>query len=211
MAKLFYREHWSNLDHYSLIGGGICLLFGSAFQFSFLTSKPCFSLKSVALNSFYAKANPQWIIQLLVLSLPIDVTSWSKVNDAESKTGQVQLLTYHQWAVKPESELTPKWCKIDLKYSFKLIFLQTNLWIYSFSFQCGLFHACFAVSKFAIWRANIASSLDALEAISGNNVVALLTPAAAVALLLVKFAPEARPIRHCLPLSSLVSRCVLLC
>ena len=84
MAKLFYREHWSNLDHYSLIGGGICLLFGSAFQFSFLTSKPCFSLKSVALNSFYTKANPQWIIQLLVLSLPIDVTSWSKVNDAES-------------------------------------------------------------------------------------------------------------------------------
>ena len=36
--------------------------------------------KSVPLNS-------------LVLSLPIDVTSGSKVNDAESKTGQVQLLT----------------------------------------------------------------------------------------------------------------------
>ena len=68
--------------------------------------------------------------------------------------------------------------------------------------------ACFAVSKFAIWRANIALSLDALEAISGNDVVALLTPAVAVSLLLVKFAPEARPIRHCLPLSSLVSRCV---
>ena len=55
---------------------------------------------------------------------------------------------------------------------------------------------------------NIAPSLDALEAISGNDVVALLTPAVAVSLLLVKFAPEASSIHHCLSLSSLVSRCV---
>ena len=68
--------------------------------------------------------------------------------------------------------------------------------------------ACFAVSKFAIWRANIAPSLDTLEAISGNDVVALLTRAVAVSLLLAKLAPEARPICHCLPLSSLVSCCV---
>ena len=40
--------------------------------------------------------------------------------------------------------------------------------------------ACFPVSKFAIWRANIASSFGALEAISGNDVVALLTPTVAV-------------------------------
>ena len=68
--------------------------------------------------------------------------------------------------------------------------------------------ACFAVSKFAIWRANTPSSFGALEAISGNDVVALLTPAVAVSLLLVKFALEASLIRHCLPLSSLVSCCV---
>ena len=37
--------------------------------------------------------------------------------------------------------------------------------------------ACFAVSTFAIWRANTASSFGTLEAISGNDVVALLTPA----------------------------------
>lgn len=68
--------------------------------------------------------------------------------------------------------------------------------------------ACFAVSKFAIWRANTPSSFGALEAISGNDVVALLTPAVPVSLLLVKFALEASLIRHCLPLSFLVSRCV---
>ena len=68
--------------------------------------------------------------------------------------------------------------------------------------------ACFAVSKFAIWRANTPSSFGTLEAISGNDVVVLLTPAVAVSLLLVKFALEARLIRHYLPLSSLVSRCV---
>ena len=69
--------------------------------------------------------------------------------------------------------------------------------------------ACFAVSNCTtIWRANIASSFGALEAISGNDVVALLTPAVAVSLLVVKFALEASLIRHCLPLSSLVSRCV---
>ena len=56
-----------------------------------------------------------------------------------------------------------------------------------------------------IWRANTPSSFGALEAISGNDMVALLTPAVAVSLLLVKFALEARLIRHCLPLSSLVS------
>ena len=68
--------------------------------------------------------------------------------------------------------------------------------------------ACFAVSKFAIWRANTPSSFGALEAISGYDVVSLLTPAVAVSLLLVKFALEASLVRHCLPLSSLVSRCV---
>ena len=68
--------------------------------------------------------------------------------------------------------------------------------------------ACFAVSKLAIWRANTPSSFGALDAISGNVVVALLTTAVAVSLLLVKFALEASLVRHCLPLSSLVSRCV---
>ena len=68
--------------------------------------------------------------------------------------------------------------------------------------------ACFAVSKFVIWRANTPSSFGELEAISGNDVVTLLTPAVAVSLLLVKFALEARLIRSCLPLSPLVSRCV---
>ena len=68
--------------------------------------------------------------------------------------------------------------------------------------------ASFAVSKFAIWRANTPSSFGALEAISGNDVVALLTPAVDVSLPLVKFALEARLMRHCLPLCSLASRCV---
>ena len=68
--------------------------------------------------------------------------------------------------------------------------------------------ACFAVSKFAIWRANTPSSFGILEAISGNDVVVILTPAVAVSLLLVKFALEARLIRLYFLLSSLVSRCV---
>ena len=63
------------------------MLFGSVFQFGFLTSKPCFSLKSVHVT-------PRQTHNELVLALPIDVTSGSKVNYAESKTGQVQLLVY---------------------------------------------------------------------------------------------------------------------
>ena len=93
------------------------------------------------------------------------------------------------------------------------IFLHVKKHISNSSFRWSAFGvvfstACFAVSKFAIWRANRPLSFGALEAISGNDVVALLTPAVAVSLLLIKFALEARLIRHCLPLSSLVSRCV---
>ena len=37
------------------------VLFKSAFHMCFLLSKPCFSLKSVSLNSCYTKANQKWI------------------------------------------------------------------------------------------------------------------------------------------------------
>lgn len=56
--------------------------------------------------------------------------------------------------------------------------------------------ACFAISKCASWRANTPLSFGAPEAISGNDVVVLLTPAVAVSLLLVKIALEASLIRH---------------
>lgn len=78
------------------------------------TVKPCFSLKSVPV-SCYAEANPQWTGSFPRLSM----CRWIK-----SKTNRFQLSSVHRSAVKPTSELTPKKCKMTLKYPFKLIVVK---------------------------------------------------------------------------------------
>ena len=84
----------------------------SSFHFGFLPSKPCFSLKSVPLNLCYTEAYHLWIG-----SFPADRCD----RLIKSKTG---FSIAHPSAVKPESELRPKWCKVAFKWAFKLLFLK---------------------------------------------------------------------------------------
>ena len=115
MGKVFYRGQWSNFDQlatkengsenrdkrkfpcagvslhrrfYSLRLIGYVCFSGSAFQFGFLPSKPCFSLKCVTLNSCYTEANPQWIG-----SFDAEQCDWS----TKSKTGLFQLCSINQF------------------------------------------------------------------------------------------------------------------
>ena len=55
------------------VGRLICLFVGSAFQFGFLPSKPCFSLKPVRLNLCYTEVNHNELV-LTVSSPPIGAT-----------------------------------------------------------------------------------------------------------------------------------------
>ena len=79
---------------YSLRLIGYVCFSGSAFQFGFLPSKPCFSLKCVTLNSCYTEANPQWIG-----SFHAERCDWS----TKSKTGLFQLSSIHRfdWPSSP--------------------------------------------------------------------------------------------------------------
>ena len=76
------------------------------------TVKACFSPKSVPLNLCYTEAYHLWIG-----SFPADRCD----RLITSKTG---FSITHPSAVEPESESRPKWCKMDFKYAFKLLFLK---------------------------------------------------------------------------------------
>ena len=81
----------------------------SAFHFGFLPSKPCFSRKSVPLNSCYTGANQQWIG-----SFPAD--QWDRL--VESKAG---FSSIHPSTVELESELRLKFKLIFVKCIFEFI------------------------------------------------------------------------------------------
>ena len=104
-AKIEIKEHlktFVSASHfaearrrfYGLISGGICLFVGSTLQFDFLPSKPCFSLKSVLLNSCYTEANQQCIGSFLA--------------DRCDQLINQRLVSATWSAVAPESELRPK-------------------------------------------------------------------------------------------------------
>ena len=93
------------------VGRLICLFVGSAFQFGFLPSKPCFSLKPVQFNLCYTEVNHNELV--------LTVSPRRSVRPMETGFSSV-----HRSTVEPESEFRPKYCKIALKDAVKLMFLK---------------------------------------------------------------------------------------
>ena len=142
-AKVFYREQWKNLaqrlqrqnkieikEHLPVPGSHItddftavrpkriCLFFGSVFQFGFLKVKSLLfpEMCNFEFTLHRCKPTRNWFFSRWSV-WPIDqIKDWPV---------SVQLRTSIQ-AVK----LTPKYCKMALKYPFKLISSNVYLWIY---------------------------------------------------------------------------------
>ena len=86
-----------------------------------LLSKPCLTY-ATDISIYKTLLFPEFCTFEFMLHIGKPTMNW--FIPGRSMRPMFHLSSIHQSAIKPESELTRKYCKMALKYSFKLVFLK---------------------------------------------------------------------------------------